>query len=341
MSIVRATTLVASLVLALLCVAAPARAGDPPSPSPSPSPSPPTQAQLDEARAHFNRGVKFYKDADYRSALVEFQEAYRVAPNARLMFNIGQTYDELQDFAGAVKAFREYLAGAGPSITKARRAEVEKDLRRLESHVATVEITVSEPGADVLVEGDHRIELGKSPLAAPALLNGGNWTIVATKAGFERAEERLTAAGGDKKTVALKLAPAAEPVVFAPVVAPIAPAPPPPLPSRSLAPVWVGVAVTGALAVGAGVTGVLTLGAKKDYDRELGRLPRDADAVASARTHARTLALFTDVLGVAALVSATITVILYATSSTTTAPAARATLTPYIGLGTAGAVATF
>ena len=101
MSIVRATTLVASLVLALLCVAAPARAGDPPSPPP-----PPPQAQLDEARAHFNRGVKFYKDADYRSALVEFQEAYRVAPNARLMFNIGQTYDELQDFAGAVKAFR-------------------------------------------------------------------------------------------------------------------------------------------------------------------------------------------------------------------------------------------
>jgi hypothetical protein len=330
MNVVRATTLVAPLVLALLCVAAPARAGDPP-----------TQAQLDEARAHFNRGVKFYKDADYRSALVEFQEAYRVAPNARLMFNIGQTYDELQDFAGAVKAFREYLAGAGTAITKVRRAEVEKDLRRLESHVATVEITVSEPGADVLVEGDHRIELGKSPLTAPALLNGGNWTIVATKSGFERAEERLTAAGGDKKTVALKLAATPEPVVIAPVVVPIVPAPLPPPPRRSLTPVWIGVAVTGALAVGAGVTGILTLGAKKDYDRELGRLPGDANAVASARTHARTLALFTDVLGGAALVSAAVTVILYATSSPTAASPARATLTPYIGLGTAGALATF
>jgi hypothetical protein len=324
-------------------MAAPARAADPP--------SPPSEAQLDEARGHFNRGVRFYKDADYRSALVEFQEAYRVAPNVRLLFNIGQTFDELQDFAGAVKAFRGYLAGAGSSITAARRADVEKDLRRLEAHVATIDISVSEPGADVLAEGDRRIDLGKSPLSAPALLNGGTWTIVATKPGFERAEERLTAAGGDAKKIALKLAPTAEPVTAGTPVPAAVVAPPPP-PRRSRAPVWIGLAVTGALAVGAGVTGVLTLGAKRDYDHELGRLPGDADAVASARTHARTLALFTDVLGGAALVAAAVTLVLYvsgsgdgsasAPSATLSPPStARATFAPYVSLSGVGAVTTF
>lgn len=345
MNAARAIALVAPLALALLFTAAPARAADPPSAS-----SPPPPAQLDEARGHFNRGVRFYKDADYRSALVEFQEAYRVAPNARLLFNIGQTYDELQDFAGAVKAFRDYLGGAGSSITQARRTEVEKDLLRLEAHVATVDISVSEAGADVLAEGDRRIELGKSPLSAPALLNGGTWTIVATKPGFERAEERLTAAGGDAKKIALKLAPTPEPVATAttvPVVVAL-PAPPPP-PRRSLAPVWIGLAVTGALAVGAGVTGVLTLGAKRDYDRELGRLPGDADAVASARTHARTLALTTDVLGGAALVSAAVTLVLYVRASGSASPPSaslsppprRPTFAPYVSLSGVGAVTTF
>jgi hypothetical protein len=275
--------LAAPFLLTLLFASTPALAADPV--PPPPTSAQPTQAQLGEARGHFNRGVKFYKDADYRSALVEFQEAYRVAPNARILFNIGQTHDELQDFAGAVKAFRDYLAGGGATITKVRRAEVEKDLRRLEAHVATVEIAVSEAGADVVAEGDRRIDLGKSPLSAPALLNGGTWTIVASKAGFERVEEHLTAAGGDAKMVALKMTPAQEPgpaVVPVPVVA-VAPPPPAPPPTRSLTPVWIGLALTGALAAGAGVTGVLTLGAKRDYDREVARLPGDAGAVASAR----------------------------------------------------------
>ena len=339
-----ASLLATPLLLALVFAATPARAADPPPASPS---STPTQAQLDEARGHFTRGVKFYKDADYRSALVEFQEAYRVAPNARILFNIGQTYDELQDFAGAVKAFRDYLAGAGTSITKARRAEVEKDLKRLEAHVATVEISVSEAGADVLAEGDRRIELGKSPLSTHVLLNGGTWTIVATKPGFERAEERLTAAGGDTKTVALKLTATPEPVAAVAATPVVVLPPPPPPPKRSMTPVWIGLAVTGVLAAGAGVTGVLTLGAKRDYDRELGRLPGDADAVASARTHARTLALFTDVLGGAAIVSAVVTVVLYFNASGSAVPASattsppRPSISPYVGLSSAGAVATF
>jgi hypothetical protein len=340
--------LAAPFLLTLLFASTPALAADPV--PPPPTSAQPTQAQLGEARGHFNRGVKFYKDADYRSALVEFQEAYRVAPNARILFNIGQTHDELQDFAGAVKAFRDYLAGGGATITKVRRAEVEKDLRRLEAHVATVEIAVSEAGADVVAEGDRRIDLGKSPLSAPALLNGGTWTIVASKAGFERVEEHLTAAGGDAKMVALKMTPAQEPgpaVVPVPVVA-VAPPPPAPPPTRSLTPVWIGLALTGALAAGAGVTGVLTLGAKRDYDREVARLPGDAGAVASARTHARTLALFTDVLGGAAIASAVVTLILYVNatggapraSTAASAPPPR-TLTPFVGLSSAGAVATF
>ena len=86
---------------------------------------------VDQGRVHFQRGVTFYKDGDYRSALVEFQEAFRVAPNYRLLLNIGKTHAELQDFAGAVVAFRQYLTEGGTEISAARRTEVESELRRL------------------------------------------------------------------------------------------------------------------------------------------------------------------------------------------------------------------
>ncbi len=333
--------LIAPLLVAGLLTVSRSRAGD------APASEAPTPTHLDEARTHFGRGVKFYKDADYRSALVEFQEAYRVAPNARLLFNIGQTYDELQDFAGAVKAFRAYLIEGGDSVTKARRATVEADLRRLEAHVATLEITVSEPGADVVAEGDRRIDLGKSPLAPSVLLNGGQWKLVATKPGFERAEERVTVAGGDTKKIALVVVrtPVA-PVAL--VIAPQAVMPPTPQPRRrSMTPVWIGLAVTGGLAAVAGVTGALTLGAKSTYDQELGRLPGNADAVATARTHERTLALVTDVLSGAAIVSAAVTVVLYvgasggASRAAASPSASSPKITPYVGLTSIGAVGSF
>ena len=332
---------VAALALALAMVAPRAYAqGKTPAAEAHAADSP---AQLEEARAHFTRGVKFYKDADYRSALVEFQEAYRVAPNAKVLFNIGQTYEELQDFAGAVRSLRDYLKEGGATISKARRAEVDKDLRRLESHVAVVEITVSESGADVIVDGDRRQELGKSPLSSSVLLNGGTWTISATKPGFDRAEERLTAAGGDTKKISLTLVPTPvvteRPVAPAPVTTP-APLPAPRTTTRALTPFWVGLVVTGGLAAGAGVTGVLTLGAKSDFDRQLARLPGDPDAISSARSHEKTLALVTDVLGGAAIVSAAITVILYLGAGESSSSRA-ASIRPYVNPTGAGAAGSF
>ncbi len=70
-----------------------------------------------------------------------------------------------------------------------------------------------------------------------------------------------------------------------------------------------------------------------------------------ARTHARTLALASDVLSGAALVSATVTVILYlsatrngggrASSAPAPAPPPSPTFKPYVGPRSLGAVATF
>lgn len=274
---------------------------------------PPPQKEVDEARAHFNRGVKFYQDSDFRSALVEFQEAYRIAPNPKLYFNIAQTYEELGDFAGAMQSFRDYLAQS-EGLPKARRTEVEKALKRLESHVATAKITVNETGADVSLEGERHVDLGKSPLPAAVLVNGGKWTVVAKKDGFVTAEEPMTVAGGDTKEISLTLK----------VPPPPPPPPPPPKPpSRSRLPVFVAGGVTGALVVGATITGILTLGKQSDFESELNRIPGNAARIDDARSSASTMALVTDILAGAAIVGAVGTVVLYFVTSPSQATASQ------------------
>ncbi len=308
------------VVLAIALIAPRARA-DAPSTAP--------ETAVDEGRVHFQRGVSFYKDRDYRSALVEFQEAYRVAPNYRLMFNIGKTHAELQDFAGAVTAFRRYLAEGGTEISAARRTEVESDLRRLVTHVASLDITVSEPDATLSAEGDRRIDLGTSPLAQPVLLNSGSWTVSARKSGFVLAEERVVVSGGDKKTVRLTLRPIVAQAVIEPPPrqAPETDVPRPPAvsrPGRPMTPVYVGATVTVTLAVAATVTGILAVRAKSDYDAALARFGSMPADVSDARTRTRTFALATDVLAGATVVGAIVTVVLYLARPTETKAAAPA-----------------
>ncbi len=315
-----------ALTLTLACAAFPARAATP------------SAAEVRDARQHFQRGVKFYQDGDFRSALVEFQEAYRISPNYRLLFNIGQTFEELGDFAGALRALRDYKAEGGGELTKARRAEVEKDLARLEGHVARLEVTVSEADADVSADGERRVDLGKSPIARAVLLNGGDWTIRARKAGFDAAEARVTVAGGDEKRVSLTLVPVAPPAAAPPAAlpapvasdapAPLAPMPSPPPASRTAA--WVSLAVAGTLGAATGVAGFVALGQKSKLDATLDRFGATNDEIASARSKMRTWALTTDVLGGATLVAAAVTVVLFVIRPPERR-SARGTLAPYVG----------
>jgi hypothetical protein len=80
-------------------------------------------------------------------------------------------------------------------------------------------------------------------------------------------------------------------------------------PSANRAPFWISLAVTGALAAGTVTSGVLALGAKKDLDEELGRLPIDDAATASARSSVRSASLATDILGVATILGVGVTTV--------------------------------
>jgi tetratricopeptide (TPR) repeat protein len=256
-------------------------------------PEPPSPAAQEEGRQHFQRGVEFFKEGDYRAALAEFKRSYEIAPSYRILYNVGQANNGLQDYAGALRAFERYLAEGGDEIDAERRAQVQSEVRKLRARVASLTIEVNVPGAEVFVDD---VSVGLSPLGAPVLVSAGARKVGAVKPPMVPASRVVELVGGDAKRVALAL------------VAPEAASKPGPSPrpgqaaaQPSHAPFWIALAATAALGVGTAVTGVLALQERRSLDDAFEGT--DGKAIDDARSRARTFAVTTDVLGAATLVA--------------------------------------
>lgn len=271
-------------------------------------PAPPSQ---EEGRQRFKRGVELFKEGDFRAALVEFKRAYETAPSYRILYNLGQTSYELQDYAGALQAFERYLKEGGAEVPADRRVEVEAEVKKLQGRVAYIAVEVNEAGAIVTVDD---VQVGTAPLKAPILVSAGQRRIGATKTPLLPASQVVEVAGGDQLKLRLELVnPTARvaPTASAPLVASQPPpptAPPPPAPPPANTGLWIGLGATVLFTGGAVVTGLLARSAEKDRDAELSRFPGNTSKLNDHADRARAFALSADILGGLALVGAGVTV---------------------------------
>jgi hypothetical protein len=252
----------------------------------------PSNAEVAKARPHYKRGVELYQDGAFDAALVELEKAYAIAPSYKILYNVGLVYVQLNDFAGALKAYRQYLHEGDKKLDAKRRAEVEKEIHKLEMRVGTVKVDVSVEGADILVDDEV---VAKSPLNEPLIVNAGKRKIAASKSGHTPMARVMVIVGGDEKDLKLELrstteAPKKDGAGQTPkrakpdkVEEPSTPVP------------WLWWGITGALAVGTTVTGVLTLSAQSDLDDKK-NAPSKGDELTSAADKTRTFAIVTDVL---------------------------------------------
>jgi hypothetical protein len=82
------------------------------------------------AKACFKRGRTHYQLGEYREALKEFKEAYRLRPDASFLYNIAQCHRQLGEISDAIKLYGSYLREAPDA---ANRAEVERQIRELKA----------------------------------------------------------------------------------------------------------------------------------------------------------------------------------------------------------------
>jgi hypothetical protein len=307
----------------------------------------PAQAQqqtrgVDEGRTRFNRGIELYKEGNFHAALAEFRAAYAAAPSYRIHYNLGQTLYQLQDYAGAVRAFEQYLAEGGDKIEADRKKEVDGDLAKLRPRVAKLVFVVNVPAAEVSVDDEPRGLVQKQPL----LVSGGRRKISVTASGYQTETRVLDVAGAQQLDLTFELKPIGgvaaggddnhKKLAEYPTVRP-----------KSRTPFYIGLVTTGVLGAGTGVMAVVAASNHSRYQKALD-VPNDPAGIDDARKATRSTALVADVLAGATVVSAALTVVAFAltsgnepssTSAKTTPP--KPVWRPVAGPTSVGVVGTF
>jgi tetratricopeptide (TPR) repeat protein len=263
-----------------------------------------------EARDRFQRGVTLYREGSFDAALAEFQRAYELAPNFRLLFNLAQVQVERHDAVAALSLFGRYLQEGGNEVDQERRTQVESDMQTLRSRVAELTVDSNVAGAQLSLDG---VELGTLPHAAPVLVNSGVHQITLSKPGYQSTSRSLTIAGAQPLRLVLSLQSAERSPNAAAVAAPHSTdsksTPEGAERSHGLStPFWISAVTTGALTATAVTFGLLTVNRNQELDDTLNRFPTDPSAVNKARNRVKMDAALTDAFTAASVVGLATTV---------------------------------
>ncbi|MBK7580568.1 MAG: PEGA domain-containing protein [Myxococcales bacterium] len=254
-----------------------------------------------EARTRYKKGLDLYEEGAFDAALTELQRAYDLAPSYKILYNISLVYLQINDHAGALRSFKKYLADGGKKVDQKRRAEIDKEIAKLQTRVASVDVKVNVDGAQVSLDD---LEVGETPLDQPLTVNAGKRKISVSKSGYATVNKVVVVAGGDKSSLTLELRQGSSPATpqTGGVTKPRPSTPEKKRPEadsgREIPWLWWG--VTGGLATGTAVFGVLALGAQNDLDAKK-KHPASKQSLDDSASKTRTLAIVTDVFLVGTL----------------------------------------
>jgi hypothetical protein len=293
-------------------------------------------ASVEEARHRFQRGVELYREGSFDAALAEFNKAYQLAPNYRVLYNLAQVQTERHDYIAAVKMLEQYLKQGANEIPPERREQVEQELRALKGRVSELVVSTNVQGAELLVDG---ASMGELPAKEPIVVNSGVRRLMVRKTGYTTTSRSVTIAGGEAVRLEFELTkdPAAAtsggqllPYDFKSQQVDDTPA---------NVPFWISLVATGLFTGGAVTFGVLARQSDEELDKKLDEYPPNVAGIDDTRSELKRNALLTDAFAAAAVVGAGFTVY-FAFNAPEKASAekdsARTKPSPRLGVGTMG-----
>jgi hypothetical protein len=267
----------------------------------------PSPEAVKEAGQRYERGLELYSEGDYGLAVIEFERAYELVPNYRVLYNIGQVRIQLGRYAKAKKALEEYLEKGGDEIKRERKDAVKSDLEMLAGRTALLTVITNEPGADIVLDS---LVVGQSPLTEALLVDAGEHTLEVRKEGFYSKGSQVKLAGREETTVTLEITKVPEakgPTVVERIEAPVV--------KVDRTPMWIGWAATGALAIGAGVVGYFGITKANDLESMRTDYPVSRKQLDDTKKSAQTLFIVSDSLTAAAVVAGGVSLYLTLTTS--------------------------
>jgi hypothetical protein len=169
------------------------------------TPAPDLRTSLsDQARRAWDAAKQLAGASDYKGALVEFQRAYELSHNPRVLYNVGVTEKLLTHYARAVDAWDKEIHEGASQISASEVQELKNAIAIVQQFVTTVQVTANEDDATLLVD-DYTA--GKTPFAAPVRIDVGKHVLKLTKPGFVDGVQNVDVASGTTTPITFKLDP--------------------------------------------------------------------------------------------------------------------------------------
>ena len=258
-----------------------------------------SEDNVNKALARYRRGQELYTERNFPAALIEFRKAYEVAPNYRVLYNIGQVCYQMQDYVCALRSLEQYLKEGSSELADTRKQEVGQEITALKARIGYLDVHASADGAELSVDD---VPAGTLPLAAPLPVSAGRHRVTVTLAGHAPVTRTVDVAGQDTSKLEIAL-----PTLRGPDAATSALPPAADENKHSMTTLsWLGYGLGAGLLAGAGVTGALALGPASDVRNKL--YANDA-AASSDRSKANNLALVSDVLLGAGVITVVVTTV--------------------------------
>lgn len=252
---------------------------------------------------YMNRGKKGEAQESFLAALADYEAAYQAFPSPKIYFAIALAEKRLGRFIQALGHFEKVLAEL-EEVPENLRAEIERHVTDIKPNLGVIFFRVKPDGADIAIDGES---IGTSPLNRPHYVVPGEHEYLITKDGYKRLEDSIEIEAGDVAEDELVLQ-RLENTIDGDNEDPI-PEKPEVKPPVDRTQLYVGLGVTGGLAIGATVTGLLAL-SRHDTFEDPDATPAERD---DAQSSGKTLALVTDAMIIGALAAGTYTAFYYFT----------------------------
>ena len=158
-----------------------------------------TPAEADYA-SHMQNGVRLYLSKDFKTAITEFEAAYRATPKASPLLNQALCFKELAQYPKVVDRLELALLKHTSSMTEDDRAAAERTMNEAKALLAYVTIRVTPPEATITIDGEP-VVLSDKPVA----VGPGDHEVAAAAPMRLSASKKISVVSNDRVTVELGL----------------------------------------------------------------------------------------------------------------------------------------
>ncbi|MBU1220740.1 PEGA domain-containing protein [Myxococcota bacterium] len=258
-----------------------------------------TQAKnLSAAKDHYEKAEKHYSVGEFDKALENYKKSFDMSDKPELLFNIAQCHRQLKQYEKAIFFYKLFLSRLPSSGLK---SEVEKHISDMQKAMtpggktARISIITDPPGADIFIDRFSGKPDGQSP--SVIAVQPGPHLVVISKDGFVQVHKKLKVVDQKIEVIEIKLVPQTK----------SGPKPNPVKEKPSAFKNWkfiTGASLTGLFTLGSIYTGMKAL----DYESKFND-STDPDDRDSFKKKGERMALYTDIMIGAAVVSAALTVL--------------------------------